>query len=217
MRVATNRVFSDREISRDKQEPAPPEKNAAMSRSTAARCVPRATLSSYVRVQRGRQNVGRLARERNDFAVDHRIDRRRNIEIDVTHRTPRSERMLNVCPVIKLREHAYQTKPPDRPPAHELDVTVARIGIRRDHHRAARELAVVKREKQTAALIPIFVVIATRCKRPPIQLRHANKDAKQIAKMSERLESPIRKRPDVCGESDAEQIQRIRHAVAVRE
>src|SRR5580692_7152159 len=128
MRVATNRVFSDREISREKQEPAPPEKNGAMSRSTAARCVPRATRSSYVHVQRGRQNVERLARERNDFAVDHHIDRRWNIEIDVTHRTPRSERMLNVCAVVKFRQHTYQPESSDRSPAHKLDVAVGRIG-----------------------------------------------------------------------------------------
>src|SRR5580704_52759 len=102
--------------------------------------------------------------------------------------------MLNVGPVVKLRQHSQQTQPANRSPTHELDVAIGGIGVGRDHHRAAGEFAVVERNKQAAPLIPIFVVVAAERKWAAIQLRYAYQDSKQISQVTERLEPPIRKR-----------------------
>ena len=77
-------------------------------------------------------------------------------------------------------------------------------------------LLLLKVRNRAASLVPIFVVIATQRERPPIQLRDAHEDSEQIAEMAERFESPIGERANIRGEPDAEKIERISFAAAVR-
>ncbi len=95
--------------------------------------------------------------------------------------------MFNMRAVVKLGQHAQQAEAADGSPTYKFDEAIVGIGVGRDHHGAAGELAVVESQKQTAPRVPFFVIVTAQCERPPIQLRDANEDAEQIAEMAERL------------------------------
>src|SRR5271155_3479299 len=125
--------------------------------------------------------------------------------------------MFDVRAVVELREHAQQSDAADRPPADELDQAVGRIGLGRDKHRAAGKFAVAEGKKKAAALVPIFVFIASQTKGAAAQLNDADEDTEQIAEITERLEVAIGQRTNISGETKAEKIERINFAFGVRQ
>ena len=78
-------------------------------------------------------------------------------------------------------------------------------------------LLLLKVEKQAAALVPIFVVVATQTKRATAQLHDADEDSQQVAEIAEGLEIAIRQGANVRRETQAQQIERIDVALGVRE
>src|SRR5260221_13659785 len=74
----------------------------------------------YHDVQRRGQNVQSLTMQGEDFAVDHHIDRRIQVEIDAPHFPYFGQRMLNVSSVVKLWKILNQADASDRPPSDEF-------------------------------------------------------------------------------------------------
>src|SRR5579863_4395613 len=136
-----------------------------------------AVRASYIDVHGGRNHVEGHALECGYFAVDEHIDGDFQAKFDAADGAARSKWMRDVRAVIELREHAQQPNSSDGPPAYKLDQAVRGIGLRSDEHRAAGEFAVVEGKKKAAALVPIFVVVATQPKRTSPQLHDTNENS----------------------------------------
>src|SRR5882757_5049 len=134
----------------------------------------------------------------------------------MAHGAARSERMFYVRAVVESRQSAQQIQSPDGAPTNEFDVTVGRIGIGRNEHRAASVLAVVESEEERAAIVPFRVFITAKRERAATQLRDAYEHAEQIPQRAKRLEIAIGECANVRGETEAKNIERIDFAVAMR-
>src|ERR1700674_3024365 len=102
--------------------------------------------------------------------------------------------MLDVRAVVKFRGHTGKAQTADGAPADEFDEGVRGIGVGRDEHGAAGVLAVVEGEKETAAIVPTFLVVAAQSEGAAAQLRDANEDAQKIADGAEGFEVAIGQR-----------------------
>src|SRR4029077_10041560 len=125
--------------------------------------------------------------------------------------------MLDVRAVVKFRQHAQESEAANGAPADEFDQAVGGVGMRSDEHGAAGVLAVVEREEEAAALVPIFVVVAAKSERTAAELDYAQENAEEIAERTERLEVAIRQRCYIGGESHAQQIEGEDFTFGVRE
>src|ERR1700730_15378477 len=96
---------------------------------------------------------------------------RGSVESHMTHRAPRSLRMLHVPAIVNGRQHTQRRESPDRSPMHILDQAIAGVGARRDPHSPAGIGAVIKSEREAGAPVPLAIVIAANCKRERPQLR----------------------------------------------
>src|SRR5258708_292120 len=108
-------------------------------------------------------------------------------------------------------------KPANRAPADKFNQPVRRISVRRDEHRAARILAVIKRQEKSAPLVPLLIVIATQGQRLPAQLHYAHENAEQITEIAKRLEHAIGQSGDISRKANAQKIEGINFAGGVRQ
>jgi hypothetical protein len=93
--------------------------------------------------------------------------------------------MLDVRAVVKFWQHAQESEAANGAPADEFDEAVGRVGLRSDEHGAAGVLAVVEREEEAAALVPIFVVVAAKRERTAAELDYAQENAEKITERPE--------------------------------
>src|SRR5260370_26171139 len=163
-------------------------------------------------MRRGGEDIERTDLQRSDLAVDHDVNGTSHIEFDMAHGAARSEGVLEVRAIVKLRQSAEQAQAADGSPADKFDQAVGRIGMRRDEHVAAGKFAVVEREKEAAAFVPGCVVVAAKGKGAATQLDDAYEDTEQVAEMAERLERTIRCHAHIGRESRAQYIERIEFA-----
>src|ERR1700687_757603 len=110
--------------------------------------------------------------------------------------------MLDVRAVVKFWQHAQKTEAANRGPAPEFDESVGGIGLRGDEHGAAGVFAVVEGEKETAALVPSFVAVATQGKGAAAELHYAQENSEKIAEGTERLKAAIGQRCHIGGKSN---------------
>src|SRR5678809_1136403 len=112
--------------------------------------------------------------------------------------------MLDVRAVIQRVQVPDQAQPRDRPPADVFDQPIVGASLRRNHHGAARELAIVECEEQAWAPVGLALTLDRQRKRPPVESRQFVKDSDEIAELSVATESARAYRRDVSRKSDAE-------------
>src|SRR5215510_8675094 len=156
-------------------------------------------------VQSRRQNIERFEPRGHDFAVDHDVDRRIEIEINVTRARLPDQRVTDVRAVVTLREIPYEIKAARRPPDY-VDQPVARVRVRREHHVAARKLAVVEDQQRGARRIEVFEPVQLYLINPLLEAGQAQYDRQGVARRPQGLEAPVGKRGDVCYETKAQDV-----------
>ena len=107
-----------------------------------------------------------------------------------------------MCAVVKFRQHAQESEATNGAPADEFDEAVGGIGVRSDQHGAAGVLAVVEGEKEAAALVPIFVIVAAQDEGAAAKLRYANENSEKVADRAEGLEATVGEGGYVSSKSD---------------
>ncbi len=135
--------------------------------------------------------------QRQNFAIDHDINRIIEVESDSLHSLPFSERMLDVCPVIEPREITNQSEPADRPPSDIFHQAIVDLSLGRDHHRAAGELAVVESNEQAAPIVEVVLPLDSCRERTPIESRKRQEDRCDVSKLSPRTEAAFAKCSDI--------------------
>src|SRR6266849_5220981 len=181
------------------------------------RCGARTRVSSYENIQRGRKDFESAEMQRVHFAVHHGVNGGIQIENDPARRVARSERVLQVCAVVQRGQIVEQAEAADRPPTNELNQAVGSIGMRRNHHLAACEFAVVEAEKEAAAAVEFRGVVQTHGKSAAAQAHQPDQHTEEIPKLTERRAAAMRESSNVGRKTDAEQVDGIEHAAGVRE
>src|SRR5262249_8068131 len=137
------------------------------------------------------KNIYGLALECFDFAVNQDVYGHRQIEFHAAHGASRGEWMLRVRSVVKTGQSAQKAKTADWSPSNKFDVAVSRVSVRCDKHGAASIFAVAEGKKQSAAVIPFHVFIASQREGTAPKLDNAHKNTEQITERPERLEIAI--------------------------
>src|SRR5262245_36637271 len=165
-------------------------------------------------VQSRRQNIKRFEPRGHDFAVDHDVNRRIEIEIDVTRARLPDQRVIDVRAVVTLREIPYEIEAPRRPPD-DVDQPVARVRVRGEHHVAARELAVVEDQQRRARRIRVFDLVQLYLVNPLLETGQAQHDRQGVAGRAQGLEAPVGERGDVGHETKAQDVDEEDLALSV--
>src|ERR1700746_1139833 len=97
--------------------------------------------------------------------------------------------MLDMCAVIESRQVADEGDAPNRSPADVIDQAVIGLGGGRNHHGAARVLAVVEGEEQTRSAINLSFSVSAQRKRAAAKTSQANKDGCLVSHLSPTAES----------------------------
>src|SRR6266849_8710299 len=163
------------------------------------------------------QNVDRPALQRQHLAVHHHIHRAIKLKLDAPNRLPLRQRMPGVRAIIKCRQVPDQPSSPNWPPPHVLNQSVVGDGVGRDHHCAARELTIVKRQKQAAPRVKLLPIVESHRKRTPIEPRQTKKNRQQIPELPQPLKSPMPQRRYVRRKTHTQQIREVNRTVFVRE
>src|SRR5487761_471172 len=125
--------------------------------------------------------------------------------------------MLDVRAIKKRMKIAEQSDAPDWPPANIFDQTVARIGLRSDHHFAARKFAIAEGKKQAAAPVEFCSGIGSQRKRAPVKTCQTRQHAQKIAEFAPAFEAPICDFRHIRRESERQQIDVMQFAAGVFE
>src|SRR5215813_12824647 len=165
-------------------------------------------------VQGWRQNIERFEPRGHDFAVDHDVDRRIEIEIDVTRARLPDQRVTDVRAVVTLREIPYEIKAARRP-SDDVDQPVARVRVRREHHVAARELAVVEDQQRGARRIRVFDPVQFYLIDLLLEIGQAQQDRQSVTRRAQRLEAPVGERGDIGHETQAQDVDEVDLALSV--
>src|SRR5262245_12708035 len=131
-------------------------------------------------VQSRRQNIERFELRGHDFAVDHDIDRRIEIEVDVTRARLPDQRVIDVRAVVTLRKIPYEIEAARRPP-YDVDQPVACVRVRREHHIAARAFAVVEDQQSGAWRVRVFDPVQLYPVNPLLETGQAQHDGQSVA------------------------------------
>src|SRR5499426_1310745 len=156
-------------------------------------------------VQSRRQNIERFEPRGHDFAVDHDVDRRIEIEVDVTRARLPDQRVIDVRAIVTLRKIPYEIEATRRPPDY-VDQPVARVRVRREHHVAARELAVVEDQQRGARRIGVFEPVQLYLVNPLLEAGQTQHDRQGVARRAQGLEAPVGERGDVGHEAQAQDV-----------
>src|SRR5487761_66170 len=190
-------------------------RNAGRSRPTTKRSAISGKAISYQNVQRSGKHVETLALQKKAFAINHHCDGRIDRKVDFTHCSAGSERMPHMRAIEKRVKIAEQSYASDWPPANIFNQTITRIGLRGDHHFAARKLAVAERKKQAAAPVEFRGAIGSQRKCAPVKPCQTRQHAQNVAELAPAFEAPI---CDVCHirrESERQQIYVMQFAPSV--
>ncbi len=167
--------------------------------------------------KRRRQHVDRLAVQRQHLAIHHHIHRPVELKFNAPNRPAFRQRMPRVRAIIKRRQIPDQPQSPNRPPPHILDQSVIGNRIGRNHHGAARELAVVKCQKQAGPRIKFLLTVGPHRKRPPIKPCQTKKNGQQISELTQPLKPPMPQRRHVRRETQAQKIRVVNRSVFMRQ
>src|SRR5450631_86139 len=170
---------------------------------------------SYHHVQRAGENFERFAMKVQAFAVDHHVYRALQFERNLLDAGAESERVVDMRSGKKPWKRPEQSGAADGTPADVFNEAVGGIGIRRDHHFAARESAVAESQKQIAATIPVAGIFEPVRKRVMLEADDVAKDRKNISEFAPAFESPVRGFTHFGRKSKAQQIHKINFAGAV--
>src|SRR5215813_1947434 len=110
-----------------------------------------------------------------------------------------SQRMLNVCAVVKSRKIADQSEPPYRTPADIFDLAVVYLGLGRDHHRPAGKLAVVKCQEEAATAVKFCFPFDTHGERATVEACKREKDRYDISQLTPCAEPSGAQGCHICG------------------
>src|ERR1700686_345470 len=124
---------------------------------------------SYHYTQSRRKHFDGLARQREDFAIHHYIDRRIKLKLDPPNRMVLRQRVACVRAVIQRRQIANQPHSSDRTPPHIFNQSVIGGRVGGDHHCAAGKFAVIETKKQTGTPVELVLFIEAHRKRPPVK------------------------------------------------
>ena len=126
-------------------------------------------------------------------------------------------RMPRMRAIIERRKVPDQPQPPNRPPSHIFNQSVVGDRVGRDHHGAARELAVVKRQKQTAPHVEFPLTLHPYRKRAPVEPRQRKKNGQQIPEPPQRQKPPVPQRRHIRRKPHTQQIREVDLSVFVRQ
>src|SRR5258708_949365 len=173
--------------------------------------------SSNHHPERRGKHFDRPALQCQHFAIHHHVHWPVKLKVDPANRLPLRQRMPSVRAIIKRSQVPNQSQSPNRSPPHVLNQSVIGDRVGRDHHRAARELAIVKRQKQAAPRIKLTPPLQSHRKRPPIKPRQTKKNGKQIPKLPQSLKPPVPQRRHIGRKSHAQQIRVVDRSVFGRQ
>ncbi len=152
-----------------------------------------------------------------DLAIHHHVHRAIEEKIDSLSRSALRQRMVDMCAIVKSRKIANQPDAPDRPPADVLDLTVVHLGLGRNHHGAAGELAIVKSQKQAAPPVHSFFSIHAQRKWPALEASERNEDGRLVTEFTPARKTTGSQSSNVGGEPNTQQIDVVKNAIFVRQ
>jgi hypothetical protein len=161
------------------------------------------------------QHFKPLTMNSHHLAVHHHIDWAIEVKVYAFRSSPRSFRLVDVSAAIQAGQVRYQPGSPDGTPPNVFNQAVSRVGIRREHHLSAGELAVVETKKQAPSCVAFRFPVEPQGKRPSVQLRETDYDAGQVSKLAQPLEAPVGHDGHIRNEPDAKQIDEVDHSFFV--